>query len=229
VSWPGYSAGRRKRCRAAAWLEYLPSSWWRPASGRLRCRQSGRRLRVRCRAVGSRTSGCQPPAAVGGCCRACGPLPAFAPETAAEILAGLTISPWPAVRIDPRHDGGVDWSLDPFHRSTWFQTYQSGSWIEALIGRYLDDGPGADAYWAWARALLLSWLRDVPHPGPRPLTLICPSEAFPGQAGSRTRFRLWSTTRPRAGREPGIMGSSKTCRSWASDAPARPVPSAGRL
>jgi hypothetical protein len=42
-------------------------------------------------------------------------------------------------------------------------------------------GPGADAYWAWARALLLSWLRDVPHPGPRPLTLICSSEAFPGQ------------------------------------------------
>lgn len=99
---------------------------------------------------------------VRSCCRACGPLPAFAPGTAAEILAGrLTISPWPAVRIDPprrrrRLVAGPVPSLDLV------QTYQSGSWIGALIGRYLDGGPGADAYWAWARALLLSWLRDVP-------------------------------------------------------------------
>ena len=50
-----------------------------------------------------------------------------------------------------------------------------------MTGRYLDGGPGADAYWAWARALLLSWLRDGPHPGPRPLTLICSPEACPGQ------------------------------------------------
>jgi hypothetical protein len=117
----------------------------------------------------------------------------------------------------------------PFHRSTWFQIYQSGSWIEALIGWYLDGGPGADAYRAWVRALLLSWLRDVPHPGPRPLTLICSSEAFPGQGWIEDQIPPWPTTRPRAGREPGIMGSGKTCRSWASDAPARPVPSAGRL
>lgn len=50
-----------------------------------------------------------------------------------------------------------------------------------MTGRYLDGGPGADAYRAWARALLLSWLRDVPIQARDPLTLICSSEAFPGQ------------------------------------------------
>jgi hypothetical protein len=114
--------------------------------------------------------------------RACGPLPAFAPRTAAEILAGrLTISPWPAVTIDSRHNGGADWSIDPFHHPTWVQTYQSGSWIEALIGRYLDGGPGAEAYRARAKALLLGWVHDVPIRARDPLTLICSSEAFPGQ------------------------------------------------
>jgi len=66
-------------------------------------------------------------------------------------MAGrLTISPWPAVTIDPRRDGAVDWSLDPFRQPTWFEAYQSGRWIEALIGRYLEGGPGADAYRAAA-------------------------------------------------------------------------------
>jgi hypothetical protein len=97
-------------------------------------------------------------------------------------MAGrLTIWPWPAVTIDPHRDGDVDWSLDPFRQPTWFEAYQSGRWIEALIGRYLDGGPGADAYLARARALLLSWVHDVPIQARDPLTLICSSEAFPGQ------------------------------------------------
>jgi len=97
-------------------------------------------------------------------------------------MAGrLTIGPWPAVTIDPHRDGSVDWSLDPFRDPTWFEAYQSGRWIEALIGRYLDGGPGADAYRARARALLLGWVHDVPIQARDPLTLICSSEAFPGQ------------------------------------------------
>jgi hypothetical protein len=96
-------------------------------------------------------------------------------------MAGrLTISPWPAVTIDPHRDGDVDWSLDPFRQPTWFEAYQSGRWIEALIGRYLEGGPGADAYRARARALLLGWVHDVPIQARDPLTLVCSSEAFPG-------------------------------------------------
>ena len=98
-------------------------------------------------------------------------------------MAGrLTISPWPAVTIDPRLDGGVDWSLDPFGHPTWVQTYQSGSWIEALIERYLQGGPGAEAYRARAEALLLGWIHGVPLQARDARTLICSSEAFPGQS-----------------------------------------------
>jgi Heparinase II/III-like protein len=114
--------------------------------------------------------------------KACGPLPAFASGAAAEIMAGqLTISPWPAVTIDPHHDGDVDWSADPFRHPTWLQDYQSGSWIEALIEPYLERGPHAEAYLARAKALLLGWIRDVPIQDRDPRTLICSSEAFPGQ------------------------------------------------
>jgi hypothetical protein len=114
--------------------------------------------------------------------RACGPLPAFAAGTAAKIMAGrLTISPWPAVTIDPHRDGRIHWSLDPFHHPTWFQAYESGRWIEALIERYLAGGAGADAYRARAKALLLSWIANVPISARDPRTLICSSEAFPGQ------------------------------------------------
>jgi Heparinase II/III-like protein len=114
--------------------------------------------------------------------RACGPLPAFAPGTADGIMAGrLTISPWPAVIIDSHHDGGVDWSINPFSHPTWFETYESGSWIEALIERYLQGGPGAEPYAARANTLLLSWIHDVPIQVRDPRTLICASEALPGQ------------------------------------------------
>jgi hypothetical protein len=98
-------------------------------------------------------------------------------------MAGrLAISPWPAVTVDPHRDGGADWSLDPFHHPTWLQAYQSGRWIEALVERYLDGGPGAQAYRARAKALLLGWIRDVPIGARDPLTLICSSEAFGGQS-----------------------------------------------
>jgi hypothetical protein len=115
--------------------------------------------------------------------KACGPLPAFAPGTAAEIMAGrLTISPWPAVTIDPQRDGDANWLLDPFHDPTWTQTYQSGTWIETLIAGYLDGAPGADAYRDRAKALLLSWIRNVPIQARDPAALICASEAFAGQS-----------------------------------------------
>jgi hypothetical protein len=115
--------------------------------------------------------------------RACGPLPSFAPGTAAEIMAGrLTISPWPTVTIDPHRDGDIDWSANPFHHPTWFQTYQSGSWIEALIERSLEHGPDTETYLARAKTLLLGWINNAPIQDRDPRTLICSSEAFPGQS-----------------------------------------------
>jgi hypothetical protein len=115
--------------------------------------------------------------------KACGRLPAFSARTAAEIMAGrLTISPWHAVTIDPHRDGDPNWSLDPFDDPTWVQTYQSGTWIETLIAGYLDGAPGAAAYRARAKALLLSWIRNVPIAARDALTLICSSEAFGGQS-----------------------------------------------
>jgi hypothetical protein len=97
-------------------------------------------------------------------------------------MAGqLTISPWPAVMIDPHRDGDVDWSANPFHHPTWLQDYQSGSWIEALIERYLEGGPDARAYLVRAKTLLLGWIHNVPIQDRDPRTLICSSEAFPGQ------------------------------------------------
>jgi hypothetical protein len=97
-------------------------------------------------------------------------------------MAGrLTISPWSAVTIDPRGDGDVDWSLDPFHDPTWDQTFQSGQWIEALIEPSVDGGPDAAADLARARTLLQGWLRYVPIGDRDVRTLICSSEALGGQ------------------------------------------------
>jgi len=89
-----YRPKSRPERRVGARLSKTPSPRWPARQSRLRpdCGPAGpyiytsQRLGVNVRS----------------CCRACGPLPAFAPGTAAEILAGrLTISPWPAVRIDP--------------------------------------------------------------------------------------------------------------------------------
>jgi hypothetical protein len=115
--------------------------------------------------------------------KACGGLPGFSMSTATEIMNGqLTIAPWPAVTIDPHKDGDINWQFDPFHHPTWFQDFQSGGWIEMLVSGYLAGGPNAAAYQARAKAITEGWLRAVPLTARDPATLICISEAFPGQA-----------------------------------------------
>jgi Heparinase II/III-like protein len=115
--------------------------------------------------------------------RACGSLPAFDKATADEIMAGqVTFAPFPAATIDPNRDGDIDWQLDPFHHPTWVSDFQSGTWIEMLVSGYFAGGPGAKAYRARAKAITLTWLRGVPLSVRYPGTLICISEAFPGQA-----------------------------------------------
>jgi hypothetical protein len=97
-------------------------------------------------------------------------------------MAGLlTIAPFPAVTIDPHRDGDINWQLDPFGHPTWSGDFRSGGWIELLVSGYLAGGPGAQAYRARAKAITLSWLRGVPVSVRDPGTLICISEAFPGQ------------------------------------------------
>lgn len=59
--------------------------------------------------------------------------------------------------------------------------FQSGGWIEMLVSSYLAGGPGAQAYRARVKAITVSWLRGVPVSVRDPGTLICISEAFPGQ------------------------------------------------
>jgi hypothetical protein len=57
-------------------------------------------------------------------------------------MAGrLTISPFPALTVDPGRDGGINWSQNPFHHPTWQQDFQSGGWIEMLVSGYLAGGP----------------------------------------------------------------------------------------
>ncbi|MBV9451296.1 MAG: heparinase II/III family protein [Streptosporangiaceae bacterium] len=115
--------------------------------------------------------------------RACGGLPGFGKAAADEIMAGkLTISPFPAVTVDPGRDGDINWTQNPFHHPTWQQDFQSGGWIEMLISGYLAGGPGARAYLARAEAIIRSWLAGVPVSGRDPQTMICLSEGFPGQA-----------------------------------------------
>jgi hypothetical protein len=132
--------------------------------------------------TGATRSAASRPGPVSAAAQACGAMPTFAAGTASEIMAGrLTIPPWPAVTIDPGRDGDVNWSMDPFDHPTWVLDFQTGSWIEALVEGYLAGGPDADAYRARAKALLASWLRGVPIQDQVPETLVCASEAFPGQ------------------------------------------------
>jgi hypothetical protein len=101
---------------------------------------------------------------------------------AEEIMAGrLTIAPFPAVTVDPRRDGDIDWRLDPFHHPTWFSDFRSGGWIEMLVSGYLAGGHRGPTYRARAAAITRSWLRGVPVSARDPMTLICISVAFPGQ------------------------------------------------
>ena len=114
---------------------------------------------------------------------ACGSLPAFSAATASEIMAGkVRFAPWPAVAVDPNRDGDVNWQLDPYGHPTWVSDFQSGSWIEMLVSGYYAGGPNARAYLARAKALTQSWLRGVPVQDRDPGTVICLSEAFPGQS-----------------------------------------------
>jgi hypothetical protein len=95
--------------------------------------------------------------------RACGGLPRFDKAAADEIMAGrLTISPFPAVTVDPGQDGDINWGQRPFNHPTWQQDFQSGGWIEMLISGYLAGGPGARAYLTRAETITGSWLRGVP-------------------------------------------------------------------
>jgi Heparinase II/III-like protein len=115
--------------------------------------------------------------------RACGSMSTFPNGTAGEIMAGsLTISPFGAVTIDPRRDGDINWSMNPYGNPTWVLDFQWGEWIEALIEAYLDGGPHADAYRSRAEAILKTWISDVPIADKNPLTAICSAQAFPGQA-----------------------------------------------
>jgi hypothetical protein len=115
--------------------------------------------------------------------RACGGLPAFSAATAGEIMAGqLTIAPFPTATVDPNRDGDIDWNLNPFDDPTWTQDFQAGGWIEQLVAGYLAGGPNAAAYRARAAALTHSWLAAIPVSARDPLTLVCISQAFPGQA-----------------------------------------------
>jgi hypothetical protein len=115
--------------------------------------------------------------------RACGGLPRFSPATADEIMAGqLTIAPFPAVTVDPKRDGDVNWHLNPFGNPTWGQDFRSGSWIEDLVAGYLAGGPDTTAYRARAAVLAAGWLRALPVSGRDPQTLVCIAQAFGGQA-----------------------------------------------
>jgi Heparinase II/III-like protein len=123
------------------------------------------------------------PAPWGPDVKACGSLASFPSGTANEIMSGkLTIAPFPAVTIDPKRDGDINWSQDPFNDPTWVVDFQDGQWIEALIEAYLAGGPNADAYRARAKALLTGWMSQVPPVNQEPYTAICSAEAFPGQA-----------------------------------------------
>jgi hypothetical protein len=118
-----------------------------------------------------------------GAAKACGGLPRFSQATADAIMAGkLTISPFPAVTIDPGKNGNINWNQNPFHHPTWQQDFQSGGWIEMLISGDLAGGSGAGAYLARAEAITKSWLKGVPIGSRDPQVLICLSEGFPGQA-----------------------------------------------
>jgi hypothetical protein len=115
--------------------------------------------------------------------KACGGLPRFGKAAADEIMAGkLTISPFPAVTVDPGRGGRISWGQNPFHHPTWQQDFQSGGWIEMLISAYFAGGPGARAYLTRAKVITRSWLAGVPVSSRDPHTVICLSEGFPGQA-----------------------------------------------
>lgn len=123
------------------------------------------------------------PVAASPAARACAGLPQFDAAVAGEIMAGkLTISPFPAVTVDPHRDGDINWDLNPFGDPTWVLDFQQGSWIEQLVAGYLEGGPDAAAYLKRAAQITRSWLAAIPVSSRDPLTVICIAQAFPGQA-----------------------------------------------
>jgi hypothetical protein len=118
--------------------------------------------------------------------KACGEMPAYTAGTVAEdsqIMAGtVTLSPFPVATFDPGRNGDVNWSMNPFSDPTWVAAFQGGGWLESLVAGYLAGAPQAAAYQARAKVLTQSWLRGVPIQDRDPATVICMSEAFPGQA-----------------------------------------------
>jgi hypothetical protein len=125
------------------------------------------------------------PAAVeeAGAQRACGTLPGFSKPVAAGIMAGrVRFAPFPAVTVDPHRDGHINWAMDPFHHPTWVSDFRSGWWITMLVSGWRTGGRSARAYRARAAQITRSWLAGVPVSQRDPVTLICLSIAFPGQA-----------------------------------------------
>ena len=65
---------------------------------------------------------------------ACGPLPAFPPGMANQIMAGrLAIGPFGPILIDPHHDGRINWAQNPYYNPTWLVEFQNGQWIETRL------------------------------------------------------------------------------------------------
>ncbi len=115
--------------------------------------------------------------------RACGNPRVLKFADADEIMAGrLTIPNFRSVTIDPRRDGRIDWSQDPYHHPSWQTAFLTGGWIGALVKRYLAEPDHPAAYRDRAAALLRGWLRQVPVKYRSPYTLVCAAQIFPGQA-----------------------------------------------
>src|SRR5918999_1457804 len=115
--------------------------------------------------------------------RACGKPRVLKSADADEIMAGrLTIPKFRTVTIDPRRDGRIDWSQDPYRHPSWQTAFRSGGWIGALVMRHLADPDRTAAHRARAAALLHGWLRHVPVKYRSPYTLVCAAQIFPGEA-----------------------------------------------
>jgi hypothetical protein len=126
------------------------------------------------------------PAAASPAERACGGLPPFttaAQAGAAQVMAGqLAVPGFRTATIDPRRDGDVNWTADPYHNPTWVQDFQSGEWIQDLISGYLAGGKQAAADQARARVITKGWLNAFGVSARDPRTLVCIAIAFPGES-----------------------------------------------
>jgi hypothetical protein len=228
VSWPGHSAGASRTTQGAAWLEYLPSSGGglhRPPS----------------------VSPAGPAAASSVPCRRVTHERLPAARGRRRLLSGVRAAACIRTR-NGRGDAGraaYDLAVAGGEDRPATTAASAGRWIRSIAR------PGFRPISPAAGSRLD---RPVPGrrpgrghvPGPRqglccragyvmspiqardPLTLICSSEAFPGQGWIEDQIPPMVDYQAARWQGPEIMGSSKTCRSWASDAPTRPAPPAGR-